>query len=93
MIACQIERKSRQILQRGRKLMHLSFVDTKEEILALNEKSKHVAPHLHNALEIVCELNGTLDWELDKSYNNMEKEILVLYFLILSIIIRFSLRE
>lgn len=30
--------------------MHLSFVDTKEEILALKRKSKHVAPHLHNAL-------------------------------------------
>ena len=41
--------------------MHLSFVDTKEEILALKRKSKHVAPHLHNALEIVCVTNGTLE--------------------------------
>ena len=41
--------------------MHLSFIDTKEEILTLKRKSKHVAPHLHNALEIVCVTNGTLE--------------------------------
>ena len=41
--------------------MHLSFVDTKEEILALKRKSKDVAPHLHNALQIVSLTNRTLE--------------------------------
>ncbi len=34
--------------------MQLKYVDTKEEIIAINRKSKHIEPHLHNALEIVC---------------------------------------
>ena len=31
--------------------MQLKYVDTKEEIIAINRKSKHIEPHLHNALE------------------------------------------
>ena len=53
--------------------MHLSFVDTKEEILALKRKSKHVAPHLHNALEIVCVTNGTLELGVGQELYHMEK--------------------
>ena len=40
--------------------MQLKYVDTKEEIIAVNKKSKHIEPHLHNALEIVCVTNGAL---------------------------------
>ena len=38
--------------------MQLKYVDTKEEIIAINRKSKHIEPHLHNALEIVCVTSG-----------------------------------
>ena len=41
--------------------MQLKYVDTKEEIIAVNKKSKHIEPHLHNALEIVCVTSGTLE--------------------------------
>ena len=41
--------------------MQLKYVDTKEEIIAVNKKSKHIEPHLHNALEIVCVTNGALE--------------------------------
>ena len=34
--------------------MQLKYVDTKEEIIAINRKAKHIEPHLHKALEIVC---------------------------------------
>ena len=40
--------------------MQLKYVDTKEEIIAINRKSKHIEPHLHNALEIVCVTSGSL---------------------------------
>ena len=53
--------------------MHLSFIDTKEEILTLKRKSKHVAPHLHNALEIVCVTEGTLEMGVGKELYHMEK--------------------
>ena len=53
--------------------MHLSFIDTKEEILTLKRKSKHVAPHLHNALEIVCVTNGTLELGVGQELYHMEK--------------------
>ena len=41
--------------------MHLSFVDTEEEILAVKRVARHVSPHLHNALEIVWVTEGTLE--------------------------------
>ena len=41
--------------------MQLKYVDTKEEIIAINRKSKHIEPHLHNALEIVCVTSGSLE--------------------------------
>jgi len=41
--------------------MQLKYVDTKEEIIAINRKSKHIEPHLHNALEIVCVTSGALE--------------------------------
>ena len=41
--------------------MQLKYVDTKEENIAINRKSKHIEPHLHNALEIVCVTSGSLE--------------------------------
>ena len=41
--------------------MHLTFKETKEEVYAAQRVSKHVSPHLHNALEIVCVTEGTLE--------------------------------
>ena len=44
----------RKMCIRDRYFMQLKYVDTKEEIIAINRKSKHIEPHLHDALEIVC---------------------------------------
>ena len=46
---------------KGEYFMQLKYVDTKEEIIAINRKAKHIEPHLHNALEIVCVTSGTLE--------------------------------
>lgn len=53
--------------------MRFTVVDTKEEILAVNRKSKHVEPHLHNASEIVCVTNGTLELGVGQDLYHMEK--------------------
>jgi len=50
--------------------MQLKYVDTKEEIIAINRKSKHIEPHLHNALEIVCVTRVS-----DRNYTIWKKEI------------------
>ena len=48
--------------------MHLTFKETKEEVYAAQIVSKHVSPHLHNALEIVCVTEGTLEMGVRLSY-------------------------
>ena len=53
--------------------MQLKYVDTKEEIIAINKKSKHIEPHLHNALEIVCVTSGTLELGVGQELYHMEK--------------------
>ena len=53
--------------------MQLKYVDTKEEIIAINRKSKHIEPHLHNALEIVCVTSGTLELGVGQELYHMEK--------------------
>ncbi len=53
--------------------MQLKYVDTKEEIIAVNKKSKHIEPHLHNALEIVCVTNGALELGVGQELYHMEK--------------------
>ena len=53
--------------------MQLKYVDTKEEIIAINRKSKHIEPHLHNALEIVCVTSGTLELGVGQGLYHMEK--------------------
>ena len=56
--------------------MQLKYVDTKEEIIAINRKSKHIEPHLHNALEIVCVTSGSLELGVGQELYHMEKAFL-----------------
>ena len=59
---------------KGEYFMQLKYVDTKEEIIAINRKSKHIEPHLHNALEIVCVTSGALEfWCREQELYHMEK--------------------
>ena len=58
---------------KGEYFMQLKYVDTKEEIIAINKKSKHIEPHLHNALEIVCVTSGTLELGVGQELYHMEK--------------------
>ena len=58
---------------KGEYFMQLKYVDTKEEIIAVNKKSKHIEPHLHNALEIVCVTNGALELGVGQELYHMEK--------------------
>ncbi len=53
--------------------MHLTFKETKEEILALHRTSRHMPPHLHNALEIVYVTEGTLALGVGQELYSMEK--------------------
>lgn len=53
--------------------MQLKFVNTKDEILAVKRKTKHIEPHLHNALEIVCVTDGTLELGVGQELYHMEK--------------------
>ena len=53
--------------------MQLKYVDTKEEIIAINRKTKHIEPHLHNALEIVCVTSGSLELGVGQELYHMEK--------------------
>lgn len=53
--------------------MHLTFKETKEEIYAAQRVSKHVSPHLHNALEIVCVTEGVLELGVGQELYHMKK--------------------
>ena len=53
--------------------MHFTFKETKEEVYAAQRVSKHVSPHLHNALEIVCVTEGTLEMGVGQELYHMEK--------------------
>lgn len=52
--------------------MHLTFKETKEEILAVHRVSRHVSAHLHHALEIVCVTEGTLELGVERELYHME---------------------
>lgn len=60
--------------------MQLKYVNTKEEIIAVNKKSKHIEPHLHNALEIVCVTSGILELGVDRNFSIWKKAILGFVF-------------
>lgn len=53
--------------------MHLTFKETKEEIYAIQKVSKHISPHLHNALEIVYVTKGVLELGVGQELYHMEK--------------------
>lgn len=60
--------------------MHLTFKETKEDIYAVRRDSKHISPHLHNALEIVCVTEGTLELGIGQELYHMEKGDIGLVF-------------
>lgn len=60
--------------------MHLVYEDTKEEILAVERKAKHQPPHLHQTMEIVYVMKGSLSLVLAWNCFIWKKEILVLFF-------------
>lgn len=41
--------------------MHLTYKNTKDEILAVMRQAKHEPPHLHHALELVWVKSGSLE--------------------------------
>ena len=45
----------------------------KRQVYAAQRVSKHVSPHLHNALEIVCVTEGTLEMGVGQELYHMEK--------------------
>lgn len=53
--------------------MHLTFKETREEVYAAQRVSKHVSPHLHSALEIVCVTEGVLELGVGQGLYHMEK--------------------
>ena len=53
--------------------MHLTLKETKDEVYASQRVSKHVSPHLHNALEIVCVTEGTLEMGVGQELLHREK--------------------
>lgn len=82
--AGQMMRKSGQILQEPsgvRKtipwekgaLMHLTFKDTKEEIFAYQQSSRHISPHLHHAAELTYVTEGTLELGAGQELYHMER--------------------
>lgn len=52
--------------------VHLTVVDTKEEILAVERAAGHVPPHLHNALELVWVTEGALELGAGQELYHME---------------------
>lgn len=52
--------------------MHLTIKESKEEIFAFDRVSKHVSPHLHHALEIICVTEGTLELGVGQELYHME---------------------
>lgn len=60
--------------------MHLVYEDTKEEILAIERRAKHQPPHLHQTLELVYVMKGSLELGLAWSCFIWKREILALFF-------------
>lgn len=53
--------------------MHLKVKETKEEVYAVRRAPKHVSPHLHHALEIVCVTKGELELGVGQELYHMEQ--------------------
>ena len=53
--------------------MHLIYEDTKEEIIAVQRKAKHQPPHLHQAMELVYVIKGSLELGVGLELYHMEE--------------------
>ena len=60
--------------------MHLVYEDTKEEILAVERKAKHQPPHLHQTMELVYVMKGSLELGVDLELFHMEEGDIGLIF-------------
>lgn len=60
--------------------MHLIYENTRDEIIAVKRVARHQSPHLHNALEIVCVTEGTLELGVGQELFHMEKGDIGLVF-------------
>ena len=49
--------------------MHLTYKNTKDEILAVMHQAKHEPPHLHHALELVWIKSGSLELGMGEEQN------------------------
>lgn len=60
--------------------MHLVYEDTKEEILAIERRAKHQSPHLHQTLELVYVMKGSLELGVGLELFHMEEGDIGLVF-------------
>lgn len=60
--------------------MHLVYEDTKEEILAVERKAKHQPPHLHQTMELVYVMKGSLELGVGLELFHMEEGDIGLIF-------------
>lgn len=60
--------------------MHLIYEDTKEEIIAVQRKAKHQPPHLHQAMELVYVIKGSLELGVGLELYHMEEGDIGLVF-------------
>lgn len=60
--------------------MHLVYEDTKEEILAVERKAKHQPPHLHQTMELVYVMKGSLELGVGLELFHMEEGDIGLVF-------------
>ena len=52
--------------------MHLTYKNTKDEILAVMHQAKHEPPHLHHALELVWIKSGSLELGMGEELYHMQ---------------------
>ena len=60
--------------------MHLVYEDTKEEILAIERRAKHQPPHLHQTVELVYVMKGSLELGVGLELFHMEEGDIGLVF-------------
>lgn len=60
--------------------MNIQYRETENRISIITKKSKHVSPHLHDALEIVYVLQGTVELGIGQEMFHMEKGSLSIVF-------------
>lgn len=61
---------NRQVTERG--LMHLQYKNTNKSIQTVSKTARHAGPHLHNTLELIYMLDGTLELGVGQELYHME---------------------